>query len=72
MPETKRLYFEDVYLLEFDAEVVVRTEHEGLPAVILDRTAFYPESGGQPWDRGMLVAPRSSRSSTSMEPSSMC
>jgi len=54
MPETKRLYYEDAYLLEFDAEVVSRTEHEGLPAVVLDRTAFYPESGGQPWDRGTL------------------
>ena len=52
--ETRRLYYEDVYLLEFDAEVVARTEHEGLPAVMLDRTAFYPESGGQPWDRGTL------------------
>jgi alanyl-tRNA synthetase len=54
MPETRRLYYEDAYLLEFDAEVLTRTEHDGLPAVTLDRTAFYPESGGQPWDRGML------------------
>jgi alanyl-tRNA synthetase len=54
MPETRRLYYEDAYLTEFDAEVVARTEHEGLPAVVLDRTAFYPESGGQPWDRGTL------------------
>jgi alanyl-tRNA synthetase len=52
--ETRRLYYEDAYLLEFDAEVAARTEHEGLPAVMLDRTAFYPESGGQPWDRGTL------------------
>jgi alanyl-tRNA synthetase len=54
MPETRRLYYEDVDLMEFDAEIVARTEHEGLPAVMLDRTAFYPESGGQPWDRGTL------------------
>jgi alanyl-tRNA synthetase len=54
MPETRRLYYEDAYLLEFDAEVLTRTEHDGLPAVTLDRTAFYPESGGQPWDRGTL------------------
>jgi alanyl-tRNA synthetase len=54
MPETRRLYYEDAYLMEFDAEVVERREHEGLPAVVLDRTAFYPESGGQPWDKGML------------------
>jgi len=54
MSETQRLYFDDAYLLEFDAEVVERREHEGRPAVVLDRTAFYPESGGQPWDRGTL------------------
>ena len=54
MPETRRLYYEDAYLLEFEAGVVERREHEGLPAVVLDRTAFYPESGGQPWDKGTL------------------
>lgn len=54
MAETRRLYFEDPFLLEFEAEVVTRTEDEGLPAVVLDRTAFYPESGGQPWDKGTL------------------
>ena len=54
MAETQRLYYEDPYLLEFEAEAVARTEHEGLPAVVLDRTAFYPESGGQPWDKGTL------------------
>jgi alanyl-tRNA synthetase len=53
-PETRRLYYEDAYLLEFEAEVVARAGHEGLPAVVLDRTAFYPESGGQPWDKGTL------------------
>jgi len=53
-PGTRRLYYDDSYLLEFDAEVVARTEHEGLPAVVLDATAFYPESGGQPWDGGTL------------------
>jgi alanyl-tRNA synthetase len=54
MLETRRLYYEDAYLMEFDAEVITRTEREGLPAVVLDRTAFYPESGGQPWDKGTL------------------
>jgi alanyl-tRNA synthetase len=54
MSETRRLYYEDAYLLEFEAEVVERRESEGRPAVVLDRTAFYPESGGQPWDTGTL------------------
>lgn len=51
---TRRLYFEDATLVEFDAEVVERLTRDGRPAVVLDRTAFYPESGGQPWDRGTL------------------
>jgi alanyl-tRNA synthetase len=51
---TERLYRDDPYLLEFDATIVARREHEGRPAVVLDRSAFYPESGGQPWDTGTL------------------
>jgi alanyl-tRNA synthetase len=54
MSETRRLYYENAYLLEFEAALVARTDHQGRPAVILDATAFYPESGGQPWDRGRL------------------
>ena len=51
---TRLLHRDDPYLLEFDARVVGRREHGGQPAVVLDRTAFYAESGGQPWDTGTL------------------
>ena len=51
---TIRLFDDDPALFDFDAAVVGRADHEGRPAVILDRTAFYAESGGQPWDTGTL------------------
>ena len=51
---TERLYYNDSYLREFDADVVETLTHEGRPAVVLDRTAFYPTSGGQPFDVGTL------------------
>ncbi len=51
---TERLYYHDAYLAAFDATVVGVSSHEGRPAVVLDRTAFYPTSGGQPFDTGML------------------
>ena len=54
MPATERLYYTDCYLREFQARVVrVDSDAKGV-RVFLDRTAFYPESGGQPADRGTL------------------
>ena len=51
---SERLYYHDPYLREFEADVVEQTTHEGKIAVVLDRTAFYPTSGGQPFDTGTL------------------
>jgi alanyl-tRNA synthetase len=50
---TERLYYQDCYLREFRARVVEIADagHR----VYLDRTAFYPTSGGQPFDLGTLA-----------------
>jgi alanyl-tRNA synthetase len=58
MRMTERLYFEDARKTEFEARVVERLALEGSPGVVLDRTCFYPESGGQPWDLGTLGGAR--------------
>ncbi len=52
---THRLYYDDPYLREFDAQVIARQTISGKPAVALDRTAFYPTGGGQPNDTGQLI-----------------
>ena len=49
---TDRLYYHDSYLFDFTAEVLSRS-FDGL-RLELDRTAFYPTSGGQPFDTGTL------------------
>lgn len=51
---TQRLYEEDAYQKGFDAKVLRCTPLENGYEVILDRTAFYPEGGGQPCDLGTL------------------
>jgi alanyl-tRNA synthetase len=49
---TDRLYYNDGYLTEFRARVIEASPD--LRRVYLDRTAFYPTSGGQPFDIGTL------------------
>ena len=51
---TERLYYDDSFLYHFDAEVRSIVESPR-PAIILDRTAFYPTSGGQIHDTGWIV-----------------
>ena len=53
---TERLYYSDSYLTAFDAEVVDFSDDGKI--VYLDRTAFYPSSGGQPNDLGTLNGER--------------
>ncbi|HZK11982.1 MAG TPA: DHHA1 domain-containing protein [Atribacterota bacterium] len=51
---TKRLYYQDSYLKEFKAKVLKKIKIDNRPAVVLDVTAFYPTSGGQPYDKGFI------------------
>ena len=51
---TDKLYYTDAYIKDFRAEVVSCTENGGKYEIILDRTAFFPEGGGQPGDRGRI------------------
>ena len=52
--DTVRLYYENAYTQDFTAAVESCQAVKNGFAVILDRTAFYPEGGGQPADRGTL------------------
>lgn len=54
MIKTDRLYYTDSYLTEFECRVERIEPHAGQVRVYLDRTAFYPDSGGQPSDQGTL------------------
>jgi len=49
--ETKKLYLDDPYLKNFEANVIYAKDNE----IVLDRTAFYPEGGGQPYDTGKII-----------------
>jgi len=51
---TERLYYHDSFLYQFDAEVRSVVESPR-PAILLDRTTFYPTSGGQIHDTGWIV-----------------
>jgi alanyl-tRNA synthetase len=65
-----RIYYDEPATLEFTAEVtaireLARVDGQQVWQIALDRTAFYPTSGGQPYDTGVLVA--TARSGASLE-----
>jgi alanyl-tRNA synthetase len=51
---TDRIYYTEPSCHSFEATVTRLEEREGRSVVVLDRTAFYPTSGGQPFDTGRL------------------
>lgn len=51
---TEKLYEQDAFLTKFEGTVLSCVQGKKGFDVVLDRTAFYPEGGGQPWDTGTL------------------
>ena len=56
--ETRKIYYENCMLREFNARVLDCREENGRYRVLLDATAFYPEGGGQACDIGALADAR--------------
>ena len=58
LPDTRSLYFEDTHKLDFEGSVVEVfenvTEENKRNLIILDQSTFYPTSGGQQNDTGIL------------------
>ncbi len=51
-PETHKLYYEKPYERKFKAKILARFNDGKI--ILLDKTLFYPEGGGQPYDKGRL------------------
>jgi alanyl-tRNA synthetase len=52
LPATEQMYYIDTYMREFDAKILKVVNNEFL---VLDKTCFYPEGGGQPSDHGYFA-----------------
>ena len=52
---TTRLYLHDTYLFELSANIITHVQDDN-PYILLDRTIFYPQGGGQPSDQGVVKA----------------
>lgn len=55
---TEKLFYSDAYIKSFSAEVIYVEEKDGRFDVVLDRTAFFPEEGGQSSDTGYIGTAR--------------
>lgn len=51
---TEKLYYKDAYIKEFEAEIISIAPCEGGFDILLDKTAFFPEEGGQSSDTGLI------------------
>ena len=60
-PMTEKLYYQDVYQKEFTATVLQVRQENNKTEVLLNRSAFYPEGGGQGCDTGLLLLPDGTR-----------
>ncbi|CAM9736932.1 unnamed protein product [Scytosiphon promiscuus] len=54
-PPTERIYMLDTYQMAAEAKILGVVEDPQGPAVILDRTVFHPQGGGQPSDQGTIT-----------------
>lgn len=54
MQPTKLIYLENFNLLNSEGKVLEITQENGSEIIILDQTIFYPQGGGQPYDKGII------------------